>query len=259
VNSTADLAPGASRLTAALDVPPGFQWPKVKDRPLDAIAQVRLSDIAPFDEDGLLPKTGWLCFFYAATAESPASGCSPEERDAWRVLYFDGDAGALQRTPPPPPLEEEFPPCGVRFWKEWTLPSLAEEPKLLHDDRCGGYYGDACGALAGRPQENGWHHLLGHAQHGGGRMRPICQLASNGVAVDGNTDPKDPKVRELIADLSDWVLLLQLQLDALEEPDADSSTPDWRPRGSAQGLYYWIRKPDLTKRDFSKVWVLRTG
>jgi uncharacterized protein YwqG len=257
VDAASELTKGASRLAAVPDVPAGFQWPQMQGRPLDLIAQIRLSDLAPLDEDGLLPKTGWLCFFYAWTMDSPPTGTRPADRGAWQVVYFDTEVSVLQRTPPPKPLQEEFPPCNLRFWKEWTLPSSAEEPELLGRTHC--YYADLCTALTARPKEAGWHHLLGYAQNVEGPMRPACQLASNGVAFTDETDMDDPQVKPLLADVKDWILLLQVELGALRQLDAEPEESLWPAFVRHDRLYFWIRQADLSARAFSRVWVQRQG
>ena len=259
VDDLRQLPPGASRLAATPDVPADFEWPQRKGRPLDLLAQIRLSDVAALDEDGVLPKTGWLCFFCAIGEKPPVSGTKPEDRDSWKVVYFDAETATLHRTLPPKPLKEEFPPCSVRFWNEWTLPSLAEEPRLLKDDRCWPYYRDLCAGLTGRPKEFGWHHLAGYAQNITGPMRPTCELASNGIAQSEATDPNDPKVQALVADAEDWVLLLQVELGALQQLGADPEGLEWAALRSPERIYFWIRQADLSQRDFSQVWAVRQG
>lgn len=260
-DAMSELPKGASRMASVADLPADFQWPRMKGQPLDLLAQLQMTDIAPLDEDKLLPKTGWLCFFYASDAEPPATGRKPEDRAAWKVAYFDGDPNTLQRVPPPAPLKEKFIPYKLRFWKEWTLPSLSEEPRMLHDDRCGGYYyADLCEALTGRPDEEaGWHHLLGHPQHYGGPMPPICQLASGGTPVRPKMDPNNPKFRAALASANDWVLLFQVQPGALEPADFDPNQPRRHLSASASELYFWIKKTDLAARKFDQVWMLRGG
>lgn len=257
VDALSELPKGASRMAAVPDVPASFQWPQMKGAPLDLIAQLRLSDVSTLDEGGLLPKTGWLCFFYALKAKPPATGWKPEDSSAWKVTYFDGDPNTFQRMPPPKPLKDEFQPCEVRFWKEWTLPPESDVHELLRENGCKSYM-ELSLALTCWPQgEAGWHHLLGYAQSGGGPMRAVCQLASTGEAVNPKTDPNDPKLQAADADAKDWVLLFQVQPGTLEPVDVDPNQPRWSGSGLPDVLYYWIRKPDLAARNFNKVWVLR--
>ncbi len=249
-----ELAKGASRFGGVPDVPAGFDWPLREGEPLGLIAQIQLSEVAGFDEDSLLPKTGWLCFFYALHQVPPAAGRYPADRSAWQVVYFDGDAETLARMSSP----AIFPPCGMRLWKEWTLPSAFEEPKLLKSQDCTpSLYGELCWNLTGRFAEPGWHHLLGYAENLSPAMRPVCQMAANGVAVTAETDPRDPKVQELVAGTKEWMLLLQVELSALEKLGLSDDKP--QAYDSRDRLYYWIRAQDLSAADFSQVWIVRQG
>lgn len=253
----ADLPKGASRFGGDADVPAGFEWPHRKGQPLDLIAQLKLSEIAALDEDGLLPKTGWLCFFYALNQMPPAVGLHPNDRNAWQVIHFDGDAGTLTRMSESP--SDEFPQYGMRFWQEWNLPFTEEEPTLLKSRYCTPFlYTDLCWTLAGRTTEVGCHRLLGYPESLSDAMRPVCQMASNGVAVTFETDPSDPNVQALVAGTKEWTLLLQVDLTALEKlglPGGMSALGF----ESQDRLYYWIRTPALRAADFNQVWVVRQG
>ncbi|GHO90054.1 hypothetical protein KSF_001020 [Reticulibacter mediterranei] len=66
-----DLAIGASKLGGLPDLPPEQAWPTTDDgTPLSLAAQIRLSDVAPFDLQHELPPTGLLSFFL----DRPESG-----------------------------------------------------------------------------------------------------------------------------------------------------------------------------------------
>jgi uncharacterized protein YwqG len=221
------------------------------------LAQLNLSEVAALDEDGLLPKTGWLCFFYALNLDPPANGTQPEDRSAWQVVYFDEPAAGLQRTSVQGALRVEFPPCRVRFWQDWTLPSAVEEPEMVEEYTCSsGFYNDLCGALSGRPKEPGWHHLLGYAQNNGGPMRAICELVSGGTVRTLGMSDDAPKMLAAREHAADWVLLFQVEPDALTELEAKPvpkpalAPPNYR-------LYFWIRQGDLRAGNFDQVWLLR--
>ena len=243
LDSMRDLEIGESRLVAPPDVPPGFTWPESGGQPLRMLAQLRMSDVAPLDERELLPERGWLYFFYADSMRPAPTGVDLSERAPWRVVYYDGSARALERVDPPESLEDKYPPCSVRFWKEWTLPSLAEEPKLIWDQEILYHYSDLCRALTGRPKENGWHHLLGYAQNLTDPMLPACDDASADVGAD------------------EWILLFQIDPDSLETTGAQPEPGflPWLNLGTSNRLYYWIREGDLLRRDFTRVCVQWQG
>src|SRR5215467_8559023 len=59
----AALAIGASKLGGEPDLPVGTEWPTGKGQPLSFVAQIRLSDVAPFYPQPPLPLAGMLWFF----------------------------------------------------------------------------------------------------------------------------------------------------------------------------------------------------
>lgn len=260
VDTYDEISRGASRFTAPLDLPPSLPWPEYEQAPLTPLAQVNLSDIAQYDDDGLLPRTGWLCFFYAAHLERPPAGYKPEERSTWRVLYFDQDPNTLQRRPPPKALRLRFPPCKTRYWPEWNLPALDAEPveRALHGARFGhSIYANLAYALGGDFQEPGWHHLLGHAQAAPSYAEQVAELVSQGTAVDPLGDMERDELQAQAPAADRWRLLLQIDLDALTQLDAPPELFEWGPGGGSERLWFWIKDADLQARDFSKVWMLR--
>jgi len=83
-----ELPVGSSKLLGNPDVCEGFDWPRADDDDgneylLDFLCQINCAQAAPYDKDGLLPKTGMLYFFYDLE-EAPYRG------DA-EVVYYDGD------------------------------------------------------------------------------------------------------------------------------------------------------------------------
>jgi len=60
----AQIPVGASKFGGAPDVPADFEWPMWNDKPLGFLAQINLEEVAPFDVEGLLPKSGLLSFFF---------------------------------------------------------------------------------------------------------------------------------------------------------------------------------------------------
>lgn len=99
--TTDDLC-GRSHWWGAPDLPPHTPYPYVTigegtddpyDEPLTFLCQIRCSDIAPFDPQGLLPHTGMLWFFapldyFLGQSDSPLDHHSPPV-----VLYSPSTAG----------------------------------------------------------------------------------------------------------------------------------------------------------------------
>jgi len=84
---------GASRIGGAPDLDAGATWPKTT-RPLELVAQLRLDEIAPFDSDGILPKTGLLLLFADL---SPSSSRYLEDGTFVHVAKLT----TIARRPPP--------------------------------------------------------------------------------------------------------------------------------------------------------------
>ena len=108
-----DTGVGAGRFGGVPDVPADFTWPvfetatydddDVKPRPLAFLAQVCCAALAPYDTDGLLPKTGVLSFFYELGSQR--WGYDPADRGCARVFWFPETAelspAAFRRSCPP--------------------------------------------------------------------------------------------------------------------------------------------------------------
>lgn len=99
VGSMDEIPLGASRLGGLPDLPLNYQWKNHKGIPLTFIGQFRLSEIAPMDTEGILPRMGLLYFFYEQF-EQPW-GSDQTERPAWDVLYVPDESAPLIRTPHP--------------------------------------------------------------------------------------------------------------------------------------------------------------
>ncbi len=90
------LPVGCSKFLGNPDVWEGFQWPCItvdgEEYDLTFLCQINCAEAAPYDTDGILPKTGMLYFFYDLD-EMP---WEPSDPDAARVVYYDGDMNALR-------------------------------------------------------------------------------------------------------------------------------------------------------------------
>lgn len=228
--------PGTSRIGGLPDLPVEVEWPHA-ERPLAFLAQVNLSEIAPLDPTGLLPKHGILYFF--ADDEEPW-GFEPADSNHWRVIYREtvpttGPTVAPADLAPESLLKES----GLTFESEWTLPPY-ESPMtdgLEMTDEEEEAYLEADG-------EEPIHRLFGHPQQVQGFVPYEIAMATSGV-FNGSWD--SPEAEKARATYDEWVLLLQL----------DS---DWETNGMMWGdvgrLYFYIRKEDLAKRCFDRVWLM---
>jgi uncharacterized protein YwqG len=250
---------GASRLGGIPDVPTDFQWPKYRGRALDLLAQIDLSDIAPFDVAERLPPRGWLYFFY--DIEEQTWGFDPEDRGSGSVLWIDDDGRPLIRTlPVKSRLQGDVvaEPSAIEFDMHYSLPNADDEriesagirPPMAADS-CSKWYDvydqlrEEVSRISGKPEL--YHHLLGHPQIVQNPMRVECQLVTNGLNCGSSTGYHDPRAAALRPGAADWMLLLQI--------DTDWEGPGWQ-WGDSGRLYFWIREAELRAKAFENVWVI---
>lgn len=244
VEDEANLPLGGSKLGGSPDLPPGFEWYEWKGKPLTFIAQFRLSEVAPFNADGVLPPQGMLYFFYEA--DSQPWGPDLNDLGSSRVLYLADETQPLERFPHPTgegglyrrQIEALF-PHAISFSQQVTLPDPesadAEALHLSQDERY--HCWDLLNLLDEDDKDEPLHQLLGHPAQIQGDMQLECQLATNGLHYDYD----NPRVKALEPGARDWRLLLQI--------DSVGKTLGvyW---GDVGRIYYWIHAQALQARDF---------
>jgi uncharacterized protein YwqG len=209
-----------SKIGGLPNIKQGFIWPQWKGVSLSFLAQLDLSELPSIPPSlAGLPQTGMLYFFY--DKEQSTWGFSPEDRGSWGVLY-ESDATGLQEAVCPDDLTEE------EVYSE--LPVM---PFVVESFR---------GNETTRHQMGGFPNAVQSDD-----MEEECQLASNGINVGGFIKREDQaRAESLLSAKGDWRLLFQLD----SEEDAGMM---W---GDCGVLYFWIRTQDLSRRDFSKIWMV---
>ncbi|GCE23538.1 YwqG family protein [Dictyobacter kobayashii] len=241
--SEAKLPVGISKVGGVPDLPAGQQWPVWKDIPQSFVAQILLSDAAPYDANHVLPEQGMLWFFYDAGQET--YGENPQDAGGWRVFY-SSDVQHLQRATIPKalPAQARFKTCTVSFASTLTM---AQQPQLEVADLTWNNDDQAkYDAVYARFTDTGdktlpHNQMLGHPETLQDDMRLQCQMMTNGV-----TDIDDPKVAELTKEANAWQLLLQVDSD-------ERIGMNWPGSGM---LYYWIKLPDLQAQKFDGTWLV---
>lgn len=237
---------GTTKIGGKPDVPKGFEWPKYYDNPLSFIAQINMAEIVPFDTERILPASGMLYFFY--DCEQQTWGFDPEDKDCWKVHYYDGSLDELIRME----FHEELPEYAqyhavkVSFKNEISLPSwdsdyidslnLSEEEKDAFSELCEKFIGE----------QQVINKLLGHSDNIQGDMQLECQLVSNGLYCGDSSGYESPDRAKLEKDAKDWRLLLQIDSD-------ENAQMMW---GDVGRLYFWIKENDLRLKNFDKVWMI---
>ena len=253
-----------SKIGGCPSLPEDFVWPRYKgeafdgvdkERPLSFMAQINLSDVAIYDEEGLLPHTGMLSFFYELM--TMRWGFDPEDTGCAKVYYFS-EGTALSRTAAPKDLEEDavMPECSISFDKHISLPEYQDYKKLDSEAqgnvRLWEVYDEVCCEL-GYMRDN-WGNrtkLLGYPDVIQNSMEEECESLLRGYRRGCPEDfakiPENVKL-EIKEKSTDWMLLFQM--GTIETGDSEIMF------GDCGHIYFWIRKQDLQALDFENVWLI---
>ena len=252
---------GGTRFGGVPDVPADFTWPAyegvgmddtVKARPLSFLAQFNCAELAPFDTEGLLPKTGVLSFFYEM--ESMRWGFDPKDAGCARVFWFE-DISALAPAQIPEDLERDFrfPMLNIAM-ESGTSHIDGQDFRIYHeDDLDWEVMEDILEELGIEDPENcskllGWPNLIQ------GSMMVECEFASRGYYL-GNPEgwaeiPQEERESKTLTSLEDWRLLFQL--DTVESAEDGFELMF----GDCGRIYFCIKKEDLLARRFDRVWLI---
>ncbi len=244
--SAGQLAVGRSKLGGKPDLPKDFVWPLLKGKPLSFVAQINLTEVHPFDVNGLLPAAGLLSFFYDADQET--YGSDPADRDGRKVVFVAdvSTVGTLHRHAFPAELPEKarFHERAASFSTEITLPLEPKlvAPKFEWTDAEYKLYSDFMTQFPSKEDRTSIHNrMLGHSDTLQDDMHLQVQLAFHGLTTD-----KGAEAEKLKSGALDWELLLQIDTD-------EKAGMNWANNGL---LYFWIRQQDLKAHQFDDVWVV---
>lgn len=251
----------SSKIGGKPAVPKNFKWPEfiaesydgvVKNRPLSFMAQINLKDTVRYDTEGILPKEGILSFFYEQM--SMLCGFAPEEKGCAQVYYFPNEKD-LTLMDIPEDMDEEavIPELAVTLEKHISIPEFSdfienhEKMDITWDDY------NECRAECGYETDD-WGEvtkLLGYPDTIQSPMEEECEAVTRGYCQGCPEDyEKIPqKEKEDIKEKSaEWMLLFQM--GTIETENAEYMF------GDCGHLYFWIKKQDLKKLDFDKVWMI---
>lgn len=253
------IAIGQTKIGGRPDLPPDITWvtetntvktnekkflifsnkkEETVTKPLSFIAQINLTETAPFDKEGLLPKTGLLYFFYSA--EQEAWGFDYKDKNKFKVIHWDADFAELKRSefPTDLPAYSRFKACSVNIQSEVSLPAYEHSVyETFTEEETDKYWEEVY-------HEGYMNKLLGYSDPIQGEMELECELVTNGLYCGDPSGFNDPRAKALEANAKNWRLLLQI--DSNEENDMM-----W---GDSGRLYFWIRKDDLMNKHFDKSW-----
>ncbi len=254
---------GTSKIGGIPHLPIGFEWPYYKGEayngksanlPLSFIAQIDLAALSSFDKDNMLPKSGYLYFFYDIVSQK--WGFDPKDMGCARVYYFDVTADQLHETPLPEEHEEDarVPLSLVSFKTIEELPSYEEFCELTDTDRFGDdfdwdYYDEAVEEeiklFDYSPDEV--CKLLGYADIIQDSMIGECARVTSGLYcgdAEGYKNISEECEAAIAADTKSWTLLAQF-----------GTLSDEIMFGDCGCIYFYIRKEDLEAKRFDRVWL----
>jgi uncharacterized protein YwqG len=248
--------------------------------PLVFLGQIYLEEIPRFGEFPNLPPSGILCFFWDLV-NWPA-GSRASSKGSCRVIYVE-DISNLERLSFPKEMLYKLEDvggemvhsisCPLSFEPSWVSSRLLDAKLESFEDE---NHEDAENSIISSfleepledildhfPERNEStilvkdhsaygepiHQLFGSPMEIQNPMEEMCQLCFHGfdsLEYDINSDPEVAFLRDGV---KDWQLLLQLDCD---------KNLDWE-WGDTGMLYFWIRKQDLEKKDFSNVWCEMQG
>lgn len=243
-----EIEVGASKMGGRPDLPAGFEWPEKDGRRLQFLVQIRCEEAGALDATGMLPRSGYLWFFY--DVDEQPWGFDPKDRGGWAVRYADVGAGALTRAEDGGDAEqasEEV--CALSLRAAFSLPQDVEGRTgiELTDEE-----GDAVTELPdgateegeGSPLVSAGHRLLGYPMPvQGDEMEEECETAS-GPRVPARSGREYHE--EMLKRIARWRLLMQVDTD-------DEAGVMW---GDCGMLYFWIPEESLAARRFEDVWLV---
>lgn len=231
---------GASKLGGLPDLPVDTEWPFNKSDPLQFILQVNLAELS----ESPLPKKGLLSFFYG----DQVWGMSEEDKQGYRVLYFDSGATLQRKSAPQRPDKKQFfglfktsqhlkiyKPCLLEAKPFLCLPNNIGFEK--DDDKTWDSYFEMLHELGGRTR------LLGYPEPIQGEMEIECLLQERGLSWKDYERLTKEEKSQLDREAKEWNLLLQV------DSDSENSDMMW---GDAGMLYFFLKEADFKNGDFEK-------
>jgi uncharacterized protein YwqG len=246
--SQENLPVGTSRLGGIPDLPPEIAWPTWQGKPQSFIAQINLSELPDFSDRNLLPKKGFLFFFYDSAQST--SGMYKSEQSSFAVFYSIDLAHSIQPNLMPIDFEQStlFKPALLSFTIGPSIPGwehpLLERLGLSFEERL--EYAQITSQVETDVQEQRQrflHQMLGYPQPMQFEVAWDCERAQVGYweADKEKRRELEPFIREQV---EQWELLLQVDYDT-------HTGMDWIGSGR---IYYMIRRQDLEQRQFNQAW-----
>ncbi len=224
----AQIPVGASKFGGAPDVPDDFEWPMWNGKPLGFLAQIDLEEVAPFDVEEVLPKSGLLSFFYEVDEPNWTDVSTP---GSWRVFLFDRSVRRARVD-----RETEFFPASICFSAGWSSASTFNGSSDDDSEWMWRSNVSPCVSTGKVPYQG--HQMLGYGS-------PIVVDPAWYAERRSHPTKDEFDVQPSPEDVHQWILLFQL------DSDYEINTM-W---GDVGTLYFMIRREDLQARRFDQTWM----
>ncbi len=234
---------GRSKFGGQPDLPIGMAWPKdFEQNSLSFVAQINLEEVARLDSEHLLPKKGILYFFYDASQSACGLEFEERENNLFKVIFHEDGYEGIDFSYYPEDLPEDarFSPAKLKINQEISFPPNGD---IIYEDLSPEEFDLFAENFF---EDDSKHKLLGYSDNLQNPMELECELITNGIILDDPEAYESPKAKKLAKNIRDWQLLLQVDSSG----DGEGSM-DW---GGGGTIYYWIKKEDLLKKDFDKIW-----
>jgi hypothetical protein len=238
-----EIPVGASRIGGLPDMPKSLAWPMWREVPHTFIAQINLAELSDIAERRHLPPAGHLFFFYEA--ESGFYQEVPDCLGSWSVLYSveppismpEDEAGDAEWISQPRSacLRLTFSelwtvPQGDSIWCQLPMDDWSAVESFMED-----FYRRHNVPMWFKHQMFGFADWMGH-----GEDEVQCELIRRGLPrYETPPESLETEIREAA---KDWLLLFQVNDEGLRRSVAF---------GDVGAMFYWIRRSDLERRDFS--------
>lgn len=235
------VSPLQSKFGGRPALPPDWEWPRYtneygKERAVPFLLQINCEELAPYDTDNLLPHEGMFYLFYDLINQPWRNS------EGARLLYTPTPVSQLVATdyPDQPDKHRQLFEMGLKFSNHPSAPDWDDYSMLTGGDENSHAYTD-WDFIEKRLDSWGYRHiesagqLLGYARLIQNGIAEVCESRAQGNKQDSYTTESARK----------WTLLLQL--NCVEEPEIDI------PFGDCGSLYFYIRRDDLERRDFSQI------
>lgn len=225
----AEVYPGCSKIGGYPHVPADFQWFRNNEgKALTFLMQINCEDIHNIDKDNIFPEKGMLYFFY--DFENEPWNSSDDGGNGYAVYYYDSDISELQPCPFPDEAGENYfryaeENCVIdeQFVEFFAVPDLPE-----YDDN-----EDAADKYSYEEYEAARYKLLGYDPDA---------YSDDYFKLGGYSN----SIQYGLSEVFDSSYVQLCQLSTFESEKCGFMF------GDDGRLYYYIKKEDLSSRQFDK-------